>query len=400
MNKWVRIFVIGFIWGWIFLGWLVNHFLIENWNFHFFEWNHWLFLWSEFQQGWNIDDKGTVIFFIVLFSALPLYLIGWRFFLKVEWLKLLRRNVNRLIYFLTGYSHIFTHNDYHIKLKKQSSKTIRPRPLESSYHPEVKESELKVPVDAPSLPKKQPPAYDIDFDDDDENDFMFSPTYQRKKPYSPPDDSPFTKGYTVPSMMQGLSVAPNPSADRSHNSSIENVLLEDIKLPERIKLEENISELMMRAGYQVIEKARFNETVIDYLGMSADKIILAIADTQPGDWLADEERFNGEDPLWFSESSHRVSPVFQLVEMAKGFAKKLSSVGYSGSVLPLFIVRKGTIINAEDMISTWKEMSVTVCRTDIGGPDELKTVTQSIEQVMPPTNDVISAVQAVLQGGL
>ena len=67
--------------------------------------------------------------------------------------------------------------------------------------------------------------------------------------------------------------------------------------------------------------------------------------------------------------------------------------------MPLFIVRKGTIINAEDMISTWKEMSVTVCRTDIGGPDELKTVTQSVEQVMPPTNDVINAVQSVLQGG-
>ena len=86
MNKWVRIFVIGFIWGWIFLGWLVNNFLIDNWDFHFFNWNHWRFLWNEFQQGWNIDDKGTVIFFIVLFSALPLYLIGWRFFLKVEWL--------------------------------------------------------------------------------------------------------------------------------------------------------------------------------------------------------------------------------------------------------------------------------------------------------------------------
>ena len=397
MNKWVRILVIGFIWGWIFLGWLVNNFLIDNWDFHIFNWNHWRFLWNEFQQGWNIDDRGTVIFFIVLFSAVPLYFIGWRFFLKVEWLKLLRRNVNRLIYFFTG-ADMLHRGSYKVKLKKRSSKTIRPRPLETGYRPEVKESELKVPVEEPILPKRQASSYGIEFDEDDDEDFMLPPRSGRHS-YTPPSDSPFNKGYTVPSMMQGLSVAPSPAADRDHSSSVENMLLEDIKLPERMKLEENISELMSRAGYQVIEKVRFNDTVIDYLGMSADKILLGIADSQPGDWLADEERFNGEDPLWFSESSHRVSPVFQLVELAKAFAQKLSTVGYSGSVLPLFIVRKGTIINAEDMISTWKEMSVTVCRTDIGGPDELKTVTQSVEQVMPPTNDVINAVQSVLQGG-
>ncbi len=398
MNKWVRILVIGFIWGWIFLGWLVNNFLTDNWDFHIFNWNHWRFLWNEFQQGWNIDDRGTVIFFIVLFSAVPLYLIGWRFFLKVEWLKLLRRNVNRLIYFFTG-ADMLHRGSYKVKLKKRSSKTIRPRPLETGYRPEVKESELKVPVEEPILPKRQASSYGIEFDEDDDEDFMLPPRSGRHSAYTPPSDSPFNKGYTVPSMMQGLSVAPSPAADRNQTSAVENMLLEDIKLPERMKLEENISELMSRAGYQVIEKVRFNDTVIDYLGMSADKILLGIADSQPGDWLADEERFNGEDPLWFSESSHRVSPVFQLVELAKAFAQKLSTVGYNGSVLPLFIVRKGTIINAEDMISTWKEMSVTVCRTDIGGPDELKTVTQSVEQVMPPTNDVINAVQSVLQGG-
>lgn len=398
MNKWVRILVIGFIWGWIFLGWLVNNFLIDNWDFHIFNLNHWRFLWNEFQQGWNIDDRGTVIFFIVLFSAVPLYFIGWRFFLKVEWLKLLRRNVNRLIYFFTG-ADMLHRGSYKVKLKKRSSKTIRPRPLETGYRPEVKESELKVPVEEPILPKRQAASYGIEFDEDDDEDFMLPPRSGRHSAYTPPSDSPFNKGYTVPSMMQGLSVAPSPAADRNQTSAVENMLLEDIKLPERMKLEENISELMSRAGYQVIEKVRFNDTVIDYLGMSADKILLGIADSQPGDWLADEERFNGEDPLWFSESSHRVSPVFQLVELAKAFAQKLSTVGYSGSVLPLFIVRKGTIINAEDMISTWKEMSVTVCRTDIGGPDELKTVTQSVEQVLPPTNDVITAVQSVLQGG-
>ena len=251
MNKWVRILVIGFIWGWIFLGWLVNNFLTDNWDFHIFNWNHWRFLWNEFQQGWNIDDRGTVIFFIVLFSAVPLYFIGWRFFLKVEWLKLLRRNVNRLIYFFTG-ADMLHRGSYKVKLKKRSSKTIRPRPLETGYRPEVKESELKVPVEEPILPKRQAASYGIEFDEDDDEDFMLPPRSGRHSAYTPPSDSPFNKGYTVPSMMQGLSVAPSPTADRNQASAVENMLLEDIKLPERMKLEENISELMSRAGYQVI----------------------------------------------------------------------------------------------------------------------------------------------------
>ncbi|MBR4931608.1 MAG: hypothetical protein IKZ02_01130 [Alphaproteobacteria bacterium] len=102
MNKWIRIALIGLIWGFIFLVWLVGRFLETNWNFHFFQLNDWAFLLDEFRKGWVINKASDVIFFIVLFSAIPLFLIGWRFFIKIEWLKLLRRNVNRLIYFLTG----------------------------------------------------------------------------------------------------------------------------------------------------------------------------------------------------------------------------------------------------------------------------------------------------------
>lgn len=403
MNKWVRIIVIGAIWGWLFLGWLINNFLKSNWDFHFFKWRHWEFLWSEFQQGWTISDRGTVIFFIVLFSAVPLYLAGWRFFARIEWLKLLRHCVNRLIYFLTGGESVLSRSISHkIKLKKRSSKTTRPRALDTGLRPAVKESEMKVPVDEPSLPMKNQKARQafadaFEFEDDD----MPFPQSARRQAYTVPADSPFNAGYTVPSVRQGLSAAPNPAASDlpgASPASFENILLDDIKLPERMKLEENISELMARAGYQVLEKARFNETVIDYLGIGTEKIVLGIADVQPGDWLADEERFNGEDPLWFSESSHRVSPVYQLVNLAKILAQKLSAAGYAGAVVPLFIVRKGTIINAEDMFSTWKEMSVTVCRTDVGGPDELKTVTQSVEAVTPPSAETMRAVQSILQG--
>ena len=142
----------------------------------------------------------------------------------------------------------------------------------------------------------------------------------------------------------------------------------------------------------------FTGKPIDYLAISENRIIVAVVDPQTGDWLADEERFNGEDPLWFSESSHRVSPVFQLLELTKKLMNQLSAEGFSGSVMPMFIERTGMIINAEDMLTIWKDLSVIVCRTDIGGPDELKTVAQSIVAGEQPSEIVLQQVQKAIQG--
>lgn len=401
MNKWVRFFLIGFIWGWVFLGWLVNNFLKQNWNFYFFKWSHWQFLWSEFQQGWNIADTSTVIFFLVALSAIPLYLIGWRFFLKVSWLKLLRRNVNRLIYFLTGGESVLHTKKQQLPIKKNSAKNTRPRPIDVGLRPSMKDSELKVPVEEPALPKNNQAAsygggFGGGYGSAPASNYAsgFGGSGYGASSYAPPSDSPFNKGFSMPSMSQGLSAAPMPGHD-----SFEDMLLEDIKLPERMKLEENILQLFDRAGYYVMENVVINNQPVNYLAISEQRIVIGVVDSQSGDWLADEERFNGEDPLWFSESSHRVSPVFQLVELTKGFVQRLSAAGFSGSVKPMFIERSGTIINAEDMFSTWNELSVTVCRTDIGGPDELKTVAQSIEVADKPSATVMDQVQRAMQGG-
>ncbi|MBR4931609.1 MAG: hypothetical protein IKZ02_01135 [Alphaproteobacteria bacterium] len=195
-------------------------------------------------------------------------------------------------------------------------------------------------------------------------------------------------------MQQGLSASPAPSA----MASFDDMLLEDIKLPERIKIEEDIPSLFERANYTVMKNVLFTGKPIDYLAISENRIIVAVVDPQTGDWLADEERFNGEDPLWFSESSHRVSPVFQLLELTKKLMNQLSAEGFSGSVMPMFIERTGMIINAEDMLTIWKDLSVIVCRTDIGGPDELKTVAQSIVAGEQPSEIVLQQVQKAIQG--
>jgi len=122
------------------------------------------------------------------------------------------------------------------------------------------------------------------------------------------------------------------------------------------------------------------ELPLAYVGISADKVLLCLTDTDKGDWLADEEFFNGEEPLWFSETAHRTSPVYRLLTEAKTFAKKLSDKGLTQTVTPLLVEKEGTIINAGDMVETWKKMAVIVCRTDLGGPEELP----SFATALPP----------------
>ena len=113
--------------------------------------------------------------------------------------------------------------------------------------------------------------------------------------------------------------------------------------------------------------------------------------------MADEEAFNDEDPLWFSETDHRVSPVFELIQQTKAVGQKLTSAGFDLKVQPMLIERKGNLINAEDMLRTWNDLGVIVCRTDIGGPVELKTLGEILnKQYEPLPEDTIQQIKQIL----
>lgn len=395
-KNWARIIIVGLVWGYVFLGWFVNRTLQVNWHFNFFNKNHWAFAFDEVRKGWNIYGWSNVLFWSILILSPILFLIGWRFFLKIDWLKLLRKCVNSIIYFLTG-KNSNQLKPQGIQINKKTAKNTRPRALDTGYRPATKETELKIPVSEPSLPQGQGAYSSKSYEPTYGTSMSFGGNQSSGMGYTPPADSPFNRGFSVPSMQQGLSAAPT-SSGMSFADSFDDILLDDISLPKRVKLEENIAELFEKANYRILSDVSIGGKTIDYLAISAHRVIIALVDSQNGDWLADEERFNGEDPLWFSESSHRVSPVFQLLELTKKFMQRLSASGFSGSVMPMFIVKTGMIINAEDMLSTWKELSVAVCRTDIGGPDELRTVAQSIMQGETPSDDVVAQVKAAIQG--
>ena len=122
-------------------------------------------------------------------------------------------------------------------------------------------------------------------------------------------------------------------------------------------------------------------TLIDFVGVADEKICLCLIDKETGDWLADEERFNDEEPLWFSESSHRISPVRKIDLAAQALSDKLESNNdVDFEIKPFVIIQMGNIINAEDMFDVWNDIGVEVTRINRGSPKEIKLFSKSLEE--------------------
>lgn len=392
MKNWKRTLTIGLIWGYILFGWYLNDFFKANWNFRIFSIGNWQFVFDEFRKGWGISKTSDWVFVCVALFMIPFYIFTWRLALTVKWTELIQRTVNKIIFFFTG-SKTVLQRPIKLDLNKNSSKTTRPKALESGLvRPIAKDTELKVPVDEiEQKPQQNSFSSTGGFSSTPSNNSSFS-YGGTQSGFTPPSDSPFTSSYGAPSTNKGFSIAPSPMDE----DDFDKILLEDIKLPERTKLEEDLEAVLEKAGYSLLHNVKIGDITAEYLAIGENRIIVCQIDPEEGDWLADEERFNGEDPLWFSESSHRISPIFKLLEEVKKLSSRLSASGFVGSVAPVFVIKKGTIINAEDMLSTWKEMSISVCRTDIGGPDDLKSFTETIIQDKEPSEETLAMVHNAL----
>ena len=75
--------------------------------------------------------------------------------------------------------------------------------------------------------------------------------------------------------------------------------------------------------------------------------------------LADEEMFNDESPLYFTEKSHRVSPVWKLSGAIDKVKDNLETFNISKPVWGVLLT-ESNIINVFDMEDVWEEMGITV----------------------------------------
>lgn len=142
-----------------------------------------------------------------------------------------------------------------------------------------------------------------------------------------------------------------------------------------------IVDVLTQKGYDIISGITLNKNIIiDFLAVSEGKICLCLVDKESGDWLADEDRFNNEEPLWFSESSHRISPVRKVTLAKEALLRKLEDTDFDFEITPYVIVQMGNIINAEDMFEIWDNLQVEVTRINRGSPKEIKLFSKTVEE--------------------
>ena len=102
-----------------------------------------------------------------------------------------------------------------------------------------------------------------------------------------------------------------------------------------------------------------DDAQVAYACVDRDDICVILCDKRTQRYeLADETPFGGEIPLWFSEVSHRTSPVYDLYSVIQGLKQYPAFKNVSSISGILFTTTY--IINEEDMEAIWKNMGISV----------------------------------------
>ena len=320
-----RTVLIGFIWSLLFFIGL-QAVMVYFWNFNPFRPDHWIYVWNLWLSGWVISSAREVVFFIALFAIIPIWLTGWTTACLIPWKAVF------VFPFICLKKYLFTKKIAKkpaLKRKLSYKKTRPPavrtkikKPAAAEPTPAIEETKAEAP--------KKPQAQEISQD--------YKPA-AASKPSQTKAAAPAKKAASV----------------------------------------DSIEDIIKDANYDVLNNAKIGNNEIDFIAVAKENIILCLVDSEDGDWLADEERFNDEDPLWFSENSHRVSPVRKVIDSKEATIEKMSEIGEKVNVQAMVILSNGTIINAEDMFEIWDDLNVMVSRVGDGGPDEIKV----LEDVLP-----------------
>ncbi|MBP3687870.1 MAG: hypothetical protein J6J35_05865 [Alphaproteobacteria bacterium] len=395
----IKTLIIGYLWSIIFIDG-VRVLLLINWHFDIFLKQHWSLLSYKWNSGAGVSNS-ELGFFLIVVSSIPLWLAGWVGLCLVKWQRMLKRIFFSPLYL---YRKLTLKTKAPVVVKKKSVteevKTIKKTPI-------IK----KAPIKRPPLPsatllqsninnnlsatrpstsfqasKKNPEMPEnhalFNFDDDDfDLDFDFDSKPEPEKiPTALAVDTPKTIEMEQP---QKEKTAPTPKVEnkaQTNNNKKENQ--NKNKSPEAAPIKEShtpVLDVLKQKGFDIIPSAIIKNTTIDYIAVSKDQLLLCLVDKESGDWLADEEKFNDEEPLWFSESSHRISPV-RKIDLARDILKtKLAVADMNFEILSYVVIQAGNIINAEDMFEIWNTMNIRVTRINRGSPKEIHLFSKAVD---------------------
>lgn len=382
----LKIALVGIFWSVFFIEG-IRVIMLSNWYFDIFRPSHWLHAWNLWQSGWIIDEPKEWAFILIVFSFVPVWLTVWITLSKINWggillflSKLPLKIVNKL--FEKQIKKLSNSASVKVVKKKKSYKEIRPKNLSGALEsPTVRQTSgfdkkatpsISAPQPSSSFtatPQSQPsPAKPAEFshslfnmEEDNLIDFDLFNEKEEEIKQTPKDFSEKNKKNIQPSQKKKFPEKAQPQKSRSGDAN-------------------SSFEVIKQKGYDIISGATIDNTFIDFVGVSKDTICICLNDKEPGDWLADEERFNDEEPLWFSESSHRISPVRKISLARDALEEKLKKADLSFTVIPFVIEQIGNIINAEDMLDIWNDLNVNVTRIDRGSPREIPLFAKTLEK--------------------
>ena len=406
----LRIMLVGLLWSIFFIEG-IRVIMLTNWHFDIFRPTHWQHAWSLWSSGWVIDEAKEWAFVLIILTAVPVWITVWAALSTIRWervFKFIGLLPVRLFNFIFEKQVKKITDTAAVKVvkKKKSYKEIRPKnihqPLDDSlpsrrspldeekraalsgisvtHKPKTLSGTPKPPVEPKEfthslfeLGDNEPLDFDLFADTEPETPKTEEKTAVKtdKTQKSEPQTAPRKK-----------SSENQPPAGKPKSSSVNSSF-----------------ELLKQKGYEIITGATIKNTFIDFIGVSKSQICLCLNDKEPGDWLADEERFNDEEPLWFSESSHRISPVRKADLARITLQEKLSDADLSFEIVPFVIEQIGNIINAEDMFDIWNSIGVKVTRIDRGTPKEIPLFAKTLEEADgTPEKAVFEKIKKLLRG--
>ncbi len=346
-----RTICIGVVVWLLFFGWWFKGYLYINWRFELFSFSSWRFVFNEFRSGWRLSNIGDWIFLISFILAGPVFCLFWYLANKVFWLSFVKRGYH---YTKRGVKRIYRRApERALENGPKAAPVVAQNP---SLQRPAKMTQTGGGFGLMQMPKSQP--------------FQLEQAQAQWQKEHPPEK-------------QSLSSQEGPPFNAEGDfKEMAEIPLSEVELPQIESVNEDISAELTHAGYRPLMNVKVGDKKVDWLGVADNQLWVAFYDEETGDWLADEEAFNEENPLWFSETDHRVSPVFELKQLQKQMAEKIGDDAVQ--IHPVLIERRGNLINAEDMLKTWNDLGVVVCRTEVGGPVELPTVAEVLKDPQTP----------------
>ena len=407
LNTLIRTAIVGLCWSIFFLEG-IRVILLTNWHFDLIDSRHWRYLWDLWMSGWMIDDKKEWAFILIILSFIPLWLTGWAALSLIKWEYWINKYWKKFVTFYK--TKILNENNTSKKQtapaprpmikRKKSYKEIRPRNLSSMISSQSENTPTPSPIAANrTLPNVKPitipsaaPAstattsildHSLFKFDDSDSDFELN-FDDLDKIQNKPKETPQPENKPKPKPEKNNNDKNNRSKDNNKDNKESNRQQnKPIPMSGQSPAPKNSGnssmEVLKQKGYQIINSATIKNNFVDFIGVADGQICICLVDKESGDWLADEERFNDEEPLWFSENSHRVSPV-RCADIVRNYlTDKLQESGINYKISTYVIIQYGNIINAEDMFETWNNMHINVTRIDRGMPRELKLFAKTLD---------------------